>query len=580
MEKFLYGFFNEEPHVTQQWNSFGTVQETPVIIRRKNETWLFANGGWHCSWCMQMEGIMQKLIHSPYVDLPRIADNPKFMDRNVLCNYVQNGRWFLDNQIKPKSLQLSKDIPIASPVYLLGPPDCNHHLSIIIPFREKYQTFFLKVLDVSKNLKDWTDYMCSFLPKVGRENVDVHIIEQTQEGPFNKGALFNVGYHISKGTSDYMVLHDVDHIPENEKNNYAYREEPTHLCVRTSQFNYQNVHQASLGGAFMITMTDYKKINGYSNLFLGWGGEDDNFGDRLGDRIRKLSPSIGRYKALDHKRTMGLDETALFKNHPTSDLTSGISDIKWHVLSNKQTKCGNIRFTRTLVEIKYANAMIDMNSQSQPLIQTSDLFNAIDYNVPENRGPWKQGWDYDYDNRFKDGLTVHVVPHSHNDPGWIKTYHTYYSTQTRHILDTVIAALTEDPRRTFIWAEISYFSLWWDDATSEQKEQAKKLVAEKRLDFVTGGWVMNDEASVTARATRWHLQEGREWLQNTFGITPQYSWAIDPFGHSAGQAQVLKEFGYKGILIQRVHYAVKKQLAENSSLNLNGKRPLETSLRT
>jgi len=206
-------------------------------------------------------------------------------------------------------------------------------------------------------------------------------------------------------------------------------------------------------------------------------------------------------------------------------------------------------------------------------INTPDLFAAIDYNAPENKGPWKQGWDYDYDGRFKDGLTVHVVPHSHNDPGWIQTYHTYYSTQTRHILDTVVAALTEDPRRTFIWAEISYFSLWWNDATQQQKEQAKKLVAEKRLDFVTGGWVMNDEASVTARATRWHLQEGREWLQNTFGITPQYSWAIDPFGHSAGQAQVLKELGYKGMLIQRVHYAVKKQLAQKQQLEFQWQTP-------
>jgi hypothetical protein len=85
---------------------------------------------------------------------------------------------------------------------------------------------------------------------------------------------------------------------------------------------------------------------------------------------------------------------------------------------------------------------------------------------------------------------------------------------------------------------------------------------------------MNDEASVTARATRWHLQEGREWLQNTFGITPQYSWAIDPFGHSAGQAQVLKEMGYKGMLIQRVHYAVKKQLAEKQQLEFQWQTPV------
>jgi len=244
---------------------------------------------------------------------------------------------------------------------------------------------------------------------------------------------------------------------------------------------------------------------------------------------------------------------------------------------------GNDTYTWTPDVIDIVNNHIDValeeklgywsGARHSEHVQTADLFAVIDYNAPENSGPWKQGWDYDYDGRFKDGLTVHVVPHSHNDPGWIQTYHTYYSTQTKHILDTVVAALTEDPRRTFIWAEISYFSLWWDDATQQQKEQAKKLVAEKRLDFVTGGWVMNDEASVTARATRWHLQEGREWLKETFGVTPQYSWAIDPFGHSAGQAQVLKELGYKGMLIQRVHYAVKKQLAQKQQLEFQWQTP-------
>jgi hypothetical protein len=258
-------------------------------------------------------------------------------------------------------------------------------------------------------------------------------------------------------------------------------------------------------------------------------------------------------------------------------LESGVCsncDCEGHIFREKNisNNLGNRKDNIIKTSDQFA-AIIPKQTADLQTIKTADLFAAIDYNAPENKGPWKQGWDYDYDGRFKDGLTVHVVPHSHNDPGWIQTYHTYYSTQTRHILDTVVAALTEDPRRTFIWAEISYFSLWWDDATQQQKEQAKKLVAEKRLDFVTGGWVMNDEASVTARATRWHLQEGREWLQNTFGITPQYSWAIDPFGHSAGQAQVLKELGYKGMLIQRVHYAVKKQLAQKQQLEFQWQTP-------
>ena len=145
--------------------------------------------------------------------------------------------------------------------------------------------------------------------------------------------------------------------------------------------------------------------------------------------------------------------------------------------------------------------LLDANDCEKQLnttyINTADLYANIDYYEKENKGPWKQGWDYEYDNRFKH-LTIHVVPHSHNDPGWLKTYHDYYSTQTKHILDTVVATLIEDARRTFIWAEISYFSLWWKDASDQQKTQTRILIGNQQLEFVTGGWVMNDEASVTA----------------------------------------------------------------------------------
>ena len=79
-------------------------------------------------------------------------------------------------------------------------------------------------------------------------------------------------------------------------------------------------------------------------------------------------------------------------------------------------------------------------------------------------------------------------------------YHSYYSAQTKHILTTMVDKLTENPKRTFIWAEISFFSLWWNDASANQQSHLKQLVAQGRWEFVTGGWVMNDEACVSARA--------------------------------------------------------------------------------
>jgi FkbM family methyltransferase len=204
----------------------------------------------------------------------------------------------------------------------------------------------------------------------------------------------------------------------------------------------------------------------------------------------------------------------------------------------------------------------------QDVLRTEDI--VIDYHAPENSGPWKQGWNYDYDGRYDNGdkLHIHVVPHSHNDPGWLKTYHQYYSTQTKLILNTLVDSLMEDTRRTVIWAEMSFLSLWWDEASPQRQEALKKLIEEKQFDIVTGGWVMNDEASPTEFAIRTQLEEGRQWINHTFGADalPEYSWQIDPFGHSAGQAAILKDMGYKGLLIQRVHYAIKKKFAQEKNL--------------
>ncbi|KAF8035454.1 hypothetical protein BT93_C1469 [Corymbia citriodora subsp. variegata] len=59
-------------------------------------------------------------------------------------------------------------------------------------------------------------------------------------------------------------------------------------------------------------------------------------------------------------------------------------------------------------------------------------------------------------------LNVHLVPHSHDDVGWLKTIDQYYvgsnnSIQgacVENVLDSVVEALARDPNRKFVFAEM------------------------------------------------------------------------------------------------------------------------------
>ena len=103
---------------------------------------------------------------------------------------------------------------------------------------------------------------------------------------YTKGSLFNVGYQMTKASHDYMVLHDVDQVPERRENAYAWRDEPTLLLGATSQWQYKvsSIESHVVGGAFQISHAEYADVGGYSNVFEGWGMEDHNMGWRVRKR--------------------------------------------------------------------------------------------------------------------------------------------------------------------------------------------------------------------------------------------------------------------------------------------------------
>lgn len=67
-----------------------------------------------------------------------------------------------------------------------------------------------------------------------------------------------------------------------------------------------------------------------------------------------------------------------------------------------------------------------------------------------------------------------------------------------------------------------------------------------QLEFILGGWCMNDEAATHYNAIIDQHALGFEFLRQNFGDCgrPRVGWQIDPFGHSREQASIFAQVQY------------------------------------
>lgn len=207
------------------------------------------------------------------------------------------------------------------------------------------------------------------------------------------------------------------------------------------------------------------------------------------------------------------------------------------------------------------------SGSQHPDVQMLDVYDLIPFDNP-NGGVWKQGFDIQYKANEWDNepLQVFVVPHSHNDAGWLKTFKDYFRDKTQYIFNNMLLKLKEEPSMKFIWSEISFLSKWWDIIDVPKKDAVKSLLQSGQFEIVTGGWVMPDEANPHYFALIDQLIEGHQWLEKNLGVKPRSGWAIDPFGHSPTMAYLLNRAGFSHMLVQRIHYSVKKHFSLHRKL--------------
>ncbi|KAM4738859.1 beta-1,4-galactosyltransferase 6 isoform 2-T2 [Anableps anableps] len=175
------------------------------------------------------------------------------------------------------------------------PKDCKPRwkVAILIPFRNRRE--HLPIL------------FQHLIPMLQRQRLQFafYVIEQSGTQPFNRAMLFNVGFLEAMKDLDWdcMVFHDVDHIPENDRNYYGCDQMPRHFAAKLDKYMYILPYSEFFGGVSGLTVEQFHQINGFPNAFFGWGGEDDDLWNRVhyaGLNVTRPEGELGRYKSISH----------------------------------------------------------------------------------------------------------------------------------------------------------------------------------------------------------------------------------------------------------------------------------------
>ncbi|XP_046348978.2 beta-1,4-N-acetylgalactosaminyltransferase bre-4-like [Haliotis rufescens] len=193
-------------------------------------------------------------------------------------------------------------------------------LAIIIPYRDR-----------EVNLKILLNNLHRVLQKQQAEYV-IFVVEQENGTPFNRGLIKNIGYLEAKARChfDCFTFHDVDLVPESERNTYWCGTNAVHHARRLDIWKYRVIYTYLFGGVITFNETFFSTINGYSNLFFMWGAEDDDLFHRVRKKHLKFEVSKDpRYTALKHtKETRHPEEKIKIYTNSTQRMdTDGLNSM-------------------------------------------------------------------------------------------------------------------------------------------------------------------------------------------------------------------------------------------------------------
>ncbi|XP_039265411.2 beta-1,4-galactosyltransferase 2-like [Styela clava] len=232
-----------------------------------------------------------------------LAEKSYFEMNNMTSKDMKtHGNTFLGNFEERTLGNISDFVLVFEPAHCLPP----HSVAFIIPFR--YREIHLRLL------------LGHLIPILQRQflRYSIFVINQSGNGTFNKGRLMNTGFEIASMVGkvngkpfDCFIFHDVDLLAEYDT--LLYRcpggSAAIHMATTIDKFDYHPMCCGiTVGGVLGMTEEQFRNVNGYSNEYWGWGGEDDDINGRIRNKKYWLSrpdATHGRYTMLAHEKDRG-----------------------------------------------------------------------------------------------------------------------------------------------------------------------------------------------------------------------------------------------------------------------------------
>ena len=144
---------------------------------------------------------------------------------------------------------------------------------------------------------------------------------------------------------------------------------------------------------------------------------------------------------------------------------------------------------------------------------------------------------------------MHLLCNAHLDPAWLWRWN---EGAAEAISTFRVAADFCERYEGFVFNHNEALLYEWVEEHEPQLFERIRRLVKKGNWVIMGGWYLQPDCVMTSgESLMEQIRLGREYFREKFGVTPKTAINFDPFGHTRGLVQILKNSGYDSYIFMR-----------------------------